>query len=294
MPFDTTNEQPASAAGTIQLDAKTVVNRIGFGTMRLPGPGIWGEPTNPTEARAVLRRAVELGANFIDTSAYYGPEVANRLIAETLYPYPENLFIATKVGARRGADKSWIADMQPASLRAACEENLRQLRLEQLHLVHCRYMPDSEVPFVDSFAALAELQREGKIRHLGVSNVALAQLRETQAIAPVVSVQNLYNLVHREGEEILEACTQEQIVFSPFFPLAMGQLGQGEGPLLEIAQQHQASTAQIALAWLLKRSAMLLVIPGTASVKHLEENFAAATIKLSDEEFSRLDTLSKQ
>ncbi|HEV2655079.1 MAG TPA: aldo/keto reductase [Ktedonobacteraceae bacterium] len=294
MSFDTTNERTASAAGTIQLDVKTVVNRIGFGTMRLPGPGIWGEPTNPTEARAVLRRAVELGANFIDTAVYYGPDVANRLIVETLYPYPANLFIATKVGARRGADKSWRADMQPASLRAACEENLRQLRLEQLHLVHCRHVENSGVPFADSFAALAELQREGKIRHLGVSNVTLAQLREAQAIAPVVSVQNLYNLLHREGEEILEACTQERIVFSPFFPLAMGRLGQSEGPLLEIAQQHHATTAQIALAWLLKRSPMLLVIPGTSSLNHLEENFAAATIQLSDEEFHRLDTLEKQ
>jgi pyridoxine 4-dehydrogenase len=294
MPSDTANEQPASAAGTIQLDANTLVNRIGFGTMRLPGPGVWGEPTNPTEARAVLRRAVELGASFIDTAVYYGPDVANRLIAETLYPYPANLFIATKVGARRGADKSWFPAMDSVSLRDACEENLRQLRLNQLHLVHCRHVEDSGVPFAASFAALAELQREGKIRHLGVSNVTLAQLREAQAIAPVVSVQNLYNLLHREGEEILEVCTQEHIVFSPFFPLAMGRLGQSEGPLLEIARQHHATTAQIALAWLLKRSPMLLVIPGTSSVKHLEENFAAAAIQLSDEEFHQLDMLGKQ
>jgi len=283
------SNQPAAAAGTVTLGKDTVVNRFGFGTMRLPGEDIWGEPVNPNEARAVLRRAVELGVNFIDTAAFYGPEVSNRLIAETLYPYADDLIIATKVGAVRGADKSWNPAMRPESLRAACEDNLRQLRLDQLHLVHCRHMENSDVPFTDSVAALAELQREGKIRYIGVSNINMQQLNEAQAITQVVSVQNLYNLVHRDGEDILDVCTKQGIAFSPFFPLAIGQLGQGHGVLAEIAQRHQAAPAQIALAWLLARSPIMLAIPGTSSVKHLEENIAATAIQLTDAEVAELE-----
>ena len=280
---------PAAAAGTVTLGKDTVVNRFGFGTMRLPGKDIWGEPANPTEARAVLRRAVELGVNLIDTAAYYGPEVSNRLIAETLYPYPDDLIIATKIGAVRGADKSWNPGLRPEDIRAACEDNLRQLRLDQLHLVHCRQMENSDVPFTDSVATLAELQREGKIRYIGVSNVNMQQLTEAQAITQVVSVQNLYNLVHRDGEDVLDACTKQGIAFSPFFPLAIGQLGQGHGVLAEIAQRHQAAPAQIALAWLLARSPIMLAIPGTSSVKHLEENIAATAIQLTDAEVAELE-----
>lgn len=283
------NNQPAAAAGTVILGKDTVVNRFGFGTMRLPGEDIWGEPANPNEARAVLRRAVELGVNFIDTAAFYGPEVSNRLIAETLYPYADDLIIATKVGAVRGADKSWNPAMRPESLRAACEDNLRQLRLDQLHLVHCRHMENSDVPFTDSVAALAELQREGKIRYIGVSNINMQQLNDAQAITQVVSVQNLYNLVHRDGEDILDVCTKQGIAFSPFFPLAIGQLGQGHGVLAEIAERHQAAPAQIALAWLLARSPIMLAIPGTSSVKHLEENIAATAIQLTDAEVAELE-----
>ncbi len=279
---------PAAVAGTVTLGNDNIVNRVGFGTMRLPGPGIWGEPSNPTEAKAVLRRAVDLGVNFIDTAAYYGPEVANRLIAETLYPYADDLVIATKIGAVRGADKSWNPAMDPKSLRVACEDNLRQLRLEQLHLVHCRYM-GPEVPFADSVATLAELQREGKIRHIGVSNINLQQLTEAQAITTIVSVQNQYNLVQRDEEELVNTCTQQSIVFTPFFPLAIGKLGQGQGTLATLAERYSVTPAQIALAWLLARSPIMLPIPGTTSVKHLEENIAAAAIHLTDAEIEELE-----
>ncbi|GCF06761.1 aldo/keto reductase [Dictyobacter arantiisoli] len=292
MTFDAVREQghlPAIAAGTITLGDDIVVRRMGFGTMRLPGPDVWGEPKDPDEARAVLRRAVELGVNFIDTSAYYGPEVSNRLIAEALYPYPSDLVIATKFGARRTEDKGWVADMTPERLRMACEENLRQLRLEQLHLVHCRYMDDSEIPFAESVGVLAELQREGKIRHIGVSNVSFAQFREAQAITPIVSVQNLYNMSYKQGEELLDACTKEHIAFTPFFPLAMGQLGQANSALEVLAQRYQATAAQISLAWLLARSPQMLVIPGTSSRVHLEENIAAASIHLTETDLAELE-----
>lgn len=292
MTFDAAREQghlPAAAAGTITLGDDIVVRRMGFGTMRLPGPGVWGEPKDPDEARAVLRRAVELGVNFIDTSAYYGPEVSNRLIAEALYPYPSDLVIATKFGARRTEDKNWVADMTPERLRVACEENLRQLRLEQLHLVHCRYMDDSDIPFAESVGVLAELQREGKIRHIGVSNVSLAQFREAQAITPIVSVQNLYNMSYKQSEELLDACTKEHIAFTPFFPLAMGQLGQANSALETLAQRYQATPAQISLAWLLARSPQMLVIPGTSSRAHLEENIAAASIHLTETDLTELE-----
>jgi len=282
-------ELSAQASGTVTLGKNLVVNRLGFGTMRLPGPGVWGEPTHPTEAKAVLQRAVELGVNFIDTAAYYGPEVANRLIQEALYPYPEELVIATKVGAKRGADQSWSADMRPERLRAACEENRRQLRLESLHLVHCRYMEDSDVPFTEAVGMLAELQREGLIRHIGVSNVTLQQLRAAQAVTSIVSVQNFYNVAFRQGEDVLEVCTREQIAFIPAFPLAMGQFEHFGNRLDTLSQRYHATTAQIALAWLLTRSPIMLPIPGTSLRLHLEENIAAASVRFTEEEMMALE-----
>jgi pyridoxine 4-dehydrogenase len=282
-------ELSAQASGTVTLGKNLVVNRLGFGTMRLPGPGVWGEPAHPTEAKAVLQRAVELGVNFIDTAAYYGPAVANRLIQEALYPYPEELVIATKVGAKRGTDQSWSADMRPERLRAACEENVRQLRLEQLHLVHCRYMEDSDVPFTEAVGVLAELQREGIIRHIGVSNVTLEQLREAQSVASIVSVQNFYNVAYRQGEDLLEVCTRERIAFIPAFPLAMGQFDHFGGNLDKLSQRYHATPAQIALAWLLARSPVMLPIPGTSSRSHLEENIAAAGIHLTDADTMTLE-----
>lgn len=278
----------ATAAGTLMIGNEYAVNRLGYGTMHLPGPGVWGEPTNPVEAKAVLRRVVELGVNFLDTAAYYGPSVSNRLIAETLYPYPENLVIATKVGAKRNPDQSWAADMEPASLREAIETNLRQLRLEQIHLVHCRYMPDSDIPFADSVATLAKMQQEGKIRHIGVSNVSLTQLKEAQSITHIASVQNLYNLTDRSHEDLLDACTEQQIPFMPFFPLAIGQLGRPGSSLEPMAQRYQTGPAQIALAWLLARSPIMLPIPGTSSLQHAEENIAATAIHLSPQDFAAL------
>lgn len=283
------NNLSAQTAGTLRLGGDLVVHRFGFGTMHLPGPGVWGEPARPEEAKAVLRRAVELGINFLDTAAYYGPEVSNRLIRETLYPYAEDLVIATKVGARRGEDRSWVADMRPERLRAACEENLRQLRLEQLPLVHCRYMEDADVPFAEAVGALAELQQKGMIRHIGVSSVTLEQLREAQAVAPIVSVENLYNVAYRKSEDLLEVCTREQIAFLPFFPLSMGKLEHFGNSLERLMQRYHATTAQIALAWLLARSPVMLPIPGTSSLAHLEENIASTEISLTDDDMRTLE-----
>lgn len=291
MAFNQAGETPAfsvASAGTVTLGNEFVVNRFGFGTMRMPGPNAWGEPSNATEVKAVLRRAVEGGVNFIDTAAYYGPEVANRLIQETLYPYPEQLVIATKVGARRGTDQSWLADMHPERLRLACEDNLRQLRLEQLPLVHCRYMEDADVPFAESVGVLAELQQKGLIRHIGLSNVTLELLRMAQAITSIATVQNFYNVTYRHDEEVLDVCTREQIAYIPFFPLAMGQLGMFESKLTIVAQRHQATIFQIALAWLLARSPLMLPIAGTSSRVHLDENIAATTIRLTDDDMAIL------
>jgi pyridoxine 4-dehydrogenase len=287
MTSDKTNNPSATLAGTITL-GDYQVNRMGFGAMRLPGPWSWGEPDDPTTAKAVLRRAVELGVNFIDTAAYYGPEVANRLIKEVLYPYPADLVIATKIGGQRSADKGWFHDLRPEQIRADCETNLRQLGLEQLHLVHCRYGQDGDIPFADALGTLAELQQKGLIRHIGVSNITLGQLREAQAITQVVSVQNLYNLSNRNDDEILDVCTSENIAFTPFFPLAMGQLGQPNPKLEMLAQRYQAAPAQIVLAWLLARSPIMLPIPGTASLAHLEENIAAAALHLTEADMASL------
>ncbi|QBD83385.1 oxidoreductase [Ktedonosporobacter rubrisoli] len=279
----------AWAAGTLTLGKDLVVNRLGFGAMQLPGPGVWGEPASPEEAKAVLHRAVELGVNFIDTAAFYGPEVANRFIQEALYPYPEGLVIATKVGAKRGKDQSWSADMRPERLRAACEENIRQLRLDPLPLVHCRYMEDADVPFGEAVGTLAELQRKGMIRHIGVSNVSLQQLREAQAVTSIVSVQNFYNFAYRQGEDLFEVCRREQIAFIPAFPLAMGQFEHFGSRLDALAQRYHATTAQTALAWLLTCSPIMLPIPGTSSRVHLEENIAAAGIRFTEEEMMLLE-----
>lgn len=277
------NNLNASRAGTVTLGDLTI-NRMAFGTMRLPGPGVWGDPTDPDEARRVLRRAVELGVNYVDTAAYYGPLVSDRLIVEALYPYPAGLVIGTKVGGWRSSDKSWTAELHPQKLRATVEDNLSRLRLEQLALVHLRVMEHSDIPFADSLGALAELQREGKIRHIGVSSVTLEQIQAAQQMVRVASVQNLYNLVDRRDEAIVDYCTQHSIPFMPYFPLAVGNLGRETGPLTTIAQRHQATPAQVALAWLLARSPQIVLIPGTASVAHLEENIAAVSIQLSEAE----------
>jgi len=283
----------AAPAGIFELGGDLAVRRLGYGAMRLTGPGVWGEPKDLDGAKAVLRQAIELGVNLIDTAGFYGPEVADRLIAEALHPYPKDLVIATKVGVKRGPDKSWNPHARPEELRADVEDDLRRLRLERLDLVYLRLgdgrvLADSGVPLAESFGALAELKEEGKIRHLGLSSVALEALEEARKIAPVVAVQNFYNLANRSSEALLEACEDEGIAFVPFFPLAIGELAKPDGPVAEFASRSGATPAQVALAWLLARSPTILLIPGTSSVAHFEENVAAASIELSGEEIEEL------
>jgi aryl-alcohol dehydrogenase-like predicted oxidoreductase len=283
---EASNKPDASAAGTLSLD-DLAVNRLGFGAMRLAGPGVWGEPEDPEVARGVLRRALELGINLIDTSNAYGPEVNERQIAEALYPYPEDLVIATKGGLTRPGPGKWERDGRPEHLREACESSLLRLRVERIDLYQL-HSPDPEVPFEESIGALAELRSEGKIRHVGLSNVSVGQLEQAQQIVPIVSVQNRYSLVERFSEDVVEICEHEGLGFIPWFPLATGRLARPGGPLDEIATRYDATPAQVALAWLLARSPVMLPIPGTSSIEHLEENVAAAAIKLDEEEVAKL------
>jgi pyridoxine 4-dehydrogenase len=288
--IDDANERfNAGQAGTVMLGDRAI-NRMGFGTIRLPGPGSWGYPDDAEEMRLVLRRAIELGVNYLDTAAYYGPLVSDRLILDALYPYPPDLIIGTKVGGWRGSDRRWTGETHPKQLKGAIEDNLNRLRLEQLHLVHFRYNEHSDVPFVDSLGAMAELQQEGKIRHIGLSSVTLEQIYTAQKMIQVASVQNLYNLVDRRDEDILNYCTQQGIPFMPYFPLAMGRLGGEVRPLVTIAQTYHATPAQVALTWLRMRSPQMVLIPGTRSVAHVEENIASINIKLSEEERKELAT----
>ena len=276
-------------AGTLTLGGDLTVRRLGFGAMRLTGRGIWGEPADHDEAIRVLRRAVELGVNLIDTADSYGPEVSERLIAEALHPYPDGLVIATKGGLVRPGPDRWDSDGRPEHLRAACEGSLRRLQLDRIPLYQL-HSPDPNVPYAESVGALAQLREEGKIAHVGVSNVTVDQLRQAQGVVPVVSVQNRYNLADRDSEDVLEACEADGLGFLPWFPLATGRLTKGGGALTRAAKAHRATPAQVALAWLLRRSPVMLPIPGTSSVGHLEENVAAAHIRLDDDEF---DTLAR-
>ncbi len=275
--------QTAASAGSITIGGDLTVNRLGFGAMRVTGPGIWGYPADRRAAVALLRRVVERGVDFIDTADSYGPHVSEELIAEALHPYPRGLVIATKGGLLRPAAPRWDADCRPAHLRAACEGSLRRLKLERIDLYQLHTV-DPRVPLAESLGALLDLQREGKIRHIGLSNVTVEQLREARKLAPIVSVQNRYNLEDRAHEAVLDACTGEKLAFLPWYPLAAGSLPRASGRLGEIARKHGASTAQIALAWLLQRSPMMLPIPGTSSIAHFEENLAAAAIRLSEAE----------
>jgi pyridoxine 4-dehydrogenase len=279
---------PVAASGRFTIGGDLTVYRLGFGTMRLTGPGIWGPPKNRDEAIAVLRRAVELGVNLLDTADSYGPEVAESLIAEALYPYPPQLVIATKGGYLRPGPDQWKPDGRPEHLRAALEGSLRRLRLQRID-VYQMHVPDPNVPYEVSIRALADMRAEGKIRHIGVSNVNREQLEIARSIVPIVTVQNRYNLVDRSSEEMVDICEREGLGFIPWFPLATGDLARSGGKLEQIATRHHTTPAQIALAWLLQRSRTMLPIPGTSSVRHLEEDVAAAQIKLSDDEFRALD-----
>ncbi|MBD0356045.1 MAG: aldo/keto reductase [Rubrobacter sp.] len=277
----------AAAAGTFDIGGDLRVNRLGFGAMRITGKGIWGEPENPEEARAVLKRAVELGINLIDTADSYGPHVSERLIGETLHPYPGDLVIATKGGLLRDGPGQWRRDARPEHLREACEGSLKRLKLDRIDLYQLHRI-DPRVPAEEPLGALAELREEGKIRHIGLSEVSVEQIQRAQQIVPIVSVQNRYNLTDRDSEDVLDFCEREGIGFIPWFPLATGDLARPGGPLDEIATRYGASPGQVALAWLLWRSPVMLPIPGTSSVEHLVENVAAASLELDEEEFAEL------
>jgi pyridoxine 4-dehydrogenase len=274
----------AAAAGTIGIGGDLTVNRMGFGAMRITGRGIWREPRSRDQAKATLRRAVELGVNFIDTADSYGPEVSETLIADALHPYPDDLVIATKGGQVRPGPGRWNPDGRPEHLREACEGSLRRLKLEQIPLYQL-HRADPKVPYAESIGALVELKNEGKIRHIGVSNVSEAQLREAQSLTPVVSVQNRYNVSDRSSETMVDLCDQESIVFLPWAPI---QDADRVAPVLSAARTHGVSTRQIVLAWLLARSPHILPIPGTGSPEHVEENVAAASIELTNQEVTAL------
>jgi aryl-alcohol dehydrogenase-like predicted oxidoreductase len=275
-------------ATTFTIGGDLEVRRLGFGAMRITGDGIWGPPADPEGARRLLRRVVELGINLIDTADSYGPEVSENLIAEALHPYPDGLVIATKGGLRRSGPGQWPRDARPERLRECCEASLRRLRLERIDLYQL-HSPDPQVPLEDSMGALKELQDEGKIRHIGVSNVSVEELERARAVVEVVTVQNRYNLTERHSESVLEVCERDGLGFIPWFPLAIGELARPDGPLDDLAQRHDAAPGQLALAWLLARSPVMLPIPGTGSVEHLEENVAAQSIELAPEEVERLE-----
>jgi pyridoxine 4-dehydrogenase len=276
------------SVGTIKIGDRTV-RRLGFGAMRITGPGIWGPPPDQDGAIAVLRRAVELGVNLIDTADSYGPEVSEELIAEALYSYPEDLLIATKGGLLRTGPARWPADGRPEHLREACEGSLRRLRLEAIDLYQ-HHRPDPKVPYEESIGALKQLQDAGKIRHIGVSNVSVEQLETAREIVEIVSVQNRFNLTDRRSQEVLERCEELGVAFFPWAPIAAGELAEPGGPVDRIASEHTASPSQVALAWLMARSRVIVPIPGTSSVEHLEENLAAASLRLSEEEVAELES----
>ncbi|MCL4798797.1 MAG: aldo/keto reductase [Burkholderiales bacterium] len=275
----------AAAAGTVRL-GDLVVNRMGFGAMRVCGPDVWGPPADRAAAHRVLRRAVALGVNFIDTADSYGPEVDETLIAEALHPYPKGLVIGTKGGLVRPTRRAWDCDGRPEHLRRALEGSLARLKLERIDLYQF-HAPDPNVPFAESLGALSELQRAGKIRHLGVSNVSVHELATARRIAPIVSVQNEYNVGDRGSDDVLAACERHGIAFLPWFPLGAGQCLR-RASLKRVAKRRGATPAQVALAWLLARSPVMLPIPGTGSIAHLEENVRAAALRLAPEEMAEL------
>ena len=279
-----TSKATATAAGTIDIGGDLTVNRMGYGAMRITGPGIWGDPPDREQAKAALRRALELDVNFIDTADSYGPEVSETLIAETLYPYPDDLVIATKGGLVRPGPNRWERNGRPEHLRETCEGSLRRLRLEQIPLYQF-HSPDPKVPLADSIGVLAEMKAEGKIRHIGVSNFSAEQVQEAQRIVPVVSVQNRYNVNDRSSEPVVDLCTQETLAFLPWAPIQeTGRIA----AVLSAAKRLGVSERQIALAWLLAHAAQILPIPGSGSPEHVEENIAAASLELTPEEYNSI------
>ncbi|MFT8872257.1 MAG: aldo/keto reductase [Sporolactobacillus sp.] len=282
----------AADSGVFKLGGKLPVHRLGYGTMQLTGQGVWGDPKDPEEAVRVLKTAVELGVNFIDTAEAYGPYTANELVKQALTPYPDDVVIATKVGFTRPAPGRWVPVGRPEFLRQGVELNLRTLGVERIDLLQLHRI-DPKVPLVDQIGELALMQREGKIRYIGLSQVSVEELKQASAIAPIVSVQNLYNVVKRDSEDVLNYCEANHIAFIPWFPLATGELAKAGGPLAAIAQKYEAKPSQIALAWLLKRSPVMLPIPGTSSTAHVRENIAASGIKLSDNDFAAITNIGQ-
>jgi aryl-alcohol dehydrogenase-like predicted oxidoreductase len=282
--MDNVTSLTAEKAGTISIGGDLTVRRLGFGAMRLTGPGIWGAPRDTDQAKAVLRRAVELGVNFIDTADSYGPAVSESLIAEALFPYPPDLVIATKGGLQRPGPDRWTADGRPEHLKQACEESLRRLRLDQIALYQL-HRPDPAVPYEESVGALVDLKAEGKIRHIGISNVTEELLRRAQALAPIVSIQNRYNLGDRASESLVDLSQQEGLAFLPWAPIHDAT---GNPAVQDVATRHAAATTQVVLAWLLARSPSILPIPGTGSVAHLEANVGAAGLRLDADDVAEL------
>jgi pyridoxine 4-dehydrogenase len=278
----------AAASGTFKLGGDLEVNRLGYGTMQLTGEGVWGEPDDTGEAIAVLRAAVDAGVNFIDTADSYGPEVAERLIFEALHPYPDDLVIASKAGLTRPGPGDWKPVGRPEYLRQQCELSLRRMSLDTIDLFQLHRI-DPQVAIAEQVGELATLQREGKIRHIGLSEVDTSQLQEAQQTATIASVQNLFNLTNRTAEPLLDHCTDQNIAFIPWFPLATGKLLEQDGPLSQIATDTGAHPSQLALAWLLKRSPVMLPIPGTSSVAHLDQNLGAAELDLTDDQFAAME-----
>jgi aryl-alcohol dehydrogenase-like predicted oxidoreductase len=278
---------PAEEAGKLLIGNDLRVTRLGFGTMRITGTGVWGEPADRAGAVRVLRRAVELGINFIDTADSYGPGVSEEIIAEALYPYPADLVIATKGGFDRPGPGKWVENGRPEHLRSACEGSLRRLRLDRIDLYQLHRI-DPKVPVEDQLGALKTLQAEGKIKHVGLSEVTVRQIQASQKIVPIVSVQNRYSLADRGSEDVLNYCERESMAFIPWFPLAAGKLSGADSPVSSLAEKWKATPSQVALAWLLARSKVMLPIPGTSNVEHLEENIAAADLKFDESNMRKL------
>jgi pyridoxine 4-dehydrogenase len=280
----------AAASGQFSIAGELPVNRLGYGTMQLTGPGVWGDPADPDEAVRVLRRAVELGVNFIDTADSYGPVVAEQLIARALLPYADDLVIATKAGLTRAGPGDWRPVGRPEYLRQQCELSLRNLNLDRIPLYQLHRI-DPKVPLAEQVGELKLLQDEGKIAHIGLSEVSVAQLQAAQQTAEIATVQNLFNVTNRSAKPLLDFAGEHGIGFIPWFPLATGALAQPGGPLAEIAERLGASASQVALAWLLRRSPVMLPIPGTSSTEHVEDNLAAAELELSDEDFAAIEAI---
>ncbi|RRA47749.1 aldo/keto reductase [Acidipila sp. EB88] len=283
----------AAESGTFALGGDLAVNRLGYGAMRITGEGIWGEPKDGAEAKRVLQRAIEIGINFIDTADAYGPEVSERLIAEALHPYAKDVVIATKGGLTRSGPGAWAPVGRPEYLQQCVELSLRRLKVERIDLWQLHRI-DEKVPVEQSLEPIVKLQKEGKIRHIGLSEVKPKEIEQVLKFVKVVSVQNQYNIGDRQHEDTLEFCEKHNIAFIPWYPVASGKLAKEGGPLDKAAKRHDASVSQLALAWLLHRSPVILPIPGTSSVKHLDENTAAASLKLAPEEWSEIEAEVKQ